>query len=258
MEQTMETDRYMPMENIVEVNGLFSIIDEKIILSDVSFQAKTGEITAILGSSGSGKTTVLKHLLGLYSSRTSSVSVFGRNPSQLEESEVKDFFQKLGVLYQEGALLNSMTVGENIGLPLEQHGHLPSDLIEYIVRMKLQQVNLEDAYEKYPPQLSGGMLKRAALARAIVMDPPLLLCDEPGAGLDPVTMSQLDHLILDLKEQLGMTVIMVTHEVPSTLRMADQVVFLENGTSIFQGTPKSALKTAPRAVMEFFARGIGE
>jgi phospholipid/cholesterol/gamma-HCH transport system ATP-binding protein len=246
------------MDKVVEVDGLFSIIDEKIILSDVSFQVFAGEITAIMGSSGSGKTTVLKHLLGLYPSRSSSVSVFGKNPSELEESEMKAFYQKLGVLYQEGALLNSMTVGENIGLPLEQHSNLPEELIEFIVRKKLQLVHLEDAYEKYPPQLSGGMLKRAALARAIVMDPPLLLCDEPGAGLDPVTKSQLDHLILDLKDQLGMTVIMVTHEVPSTLRLADEVVFLANGTSIFHGTPKSALKTAPRDVMEFFARGRGE
>ncbi len=246
------------MDSIVVVNGLFSIMDEKVILSDVSFKARTGEITAILGSSGSGKTTVLKHLLGIYTTRDNSVTVFGKNPSELEESEEKDFYQQLGVLYQEGALLNSMTVGENIGLPLDQHSDLPGELIEYIVRMKLQLVSLEDAYDKYPPQLSGGMLKRAALARAIVMDPPLLLCDEPGAGLDPVTMSQLDNLIMDLKKQIGMTVIMVTHEVPSTLRMADRIVFLENGSSIFQGTPESALESSPPAVKDFFARGMGK
>ncbi|MEA3478620.1 MAG: ATP-binding cassette domain-containing protein [Bacteroidota bacterium] len=246
------------MDNIVEVNELISIIDEKVILSDVSFQARKGEITAILGSSGSGKTTVLKHLLGIYTSLGNSVTVLGINPSELKESEEKGFYRQLGVLYQEGALLNSMTVGENIGLPLDQHYNLPAEMIEYIVRMKLQLVNLQDAYDKYPPQLSGGMLKRAAIARAIVMDPLLLLCDEPGAGLDPVTMSQLDHLIMDLKEQLGMSVIMVTHEVPTTLRVADRIVFLENGSSIFQGTPESALETSSSSVKDFFARGLGD
>jgi len=246
------------VKNLIEVDSLSFEIGNKRILNNISFQVQRGEITAILGSSGSGKTTVLKHLLGIYSSPVKSVTVLGKHPSDIEEKEQKDFYRQLGVLYQEGALLNSMTVGENLALPLEQHNELPDTLIEHIVRMKLHQVNLDGAYEKYPSELSGGMLKRAALARAIVMDPPLLFCDEPGAGLDPITMSKLDHLIMDLKKQLGMTVVMVTHEVPSTLHMADQIVFLENGSSIFQGTPKSALKSSPRVVQEFFARGLGK
>jgi phospholipid/cholesterol/gamma-HCH transport system ATP-binding protein len=245
------------VENLIEVNGLYSEIGDKLILNDVSFQVRSGEITAILGSSGSGKTTVLKHLLGIYRSPEKTVTVLGKNPSELDEKEMKVFYRQLGVLYQEGALLNSMTVGENLGLPLEQHSELPELLIENIVRMKLHQVNLDDAYDKYPSQLSGGMLKRAALARAIVMDPPLLFCDEPGAGLDPITLSNLDHLILDLKKQLGMTVVMVTHEVPSALNMADQVVFLENGSSVFHGTPEAARKSSPPIVRDFFARGLG-
>jgi phospholipid/cholesterol/gamma-HCH transport system ATP-binding protein len=245
------------METIIEVNGLSSTLDDKLILSNVGFQAMRGEITAILGSSGSGKTTVLKHLLGIYPSQGNSVSVNGVNPSRLDEAEEKGFYRQLGVLYQEGALLNSMTVGENVGLPLDQHYGYPAGMIESIVRMKLHQVNLDDAYDKYPPQLSGGMLKRAAIARAIVMDPLLLLCDEPGAGLDPVTMSQLDHLIMDLKEKLGMSVIMVTHEVPTTLRMADRIVFLENGKSIYQGSPQNALESGPPQVRNFFAKGMG-
>lgn len=258
MKTMVETYGQNPVDHIIEVDGLVSIIDGKVILSNVSFQVRTGEITAILGSSGSGKTTVLKHLLGIYTSIGNSVTVHGKNPSELQESEEKAFYRQMGVMYQEGALLNSMTVGENIGLPLDQHLELPGELTEHIVRMKLQLVNLDDAYDKYPSQLSGGMLKRAALARAIVMDPPILFCDEPGAGLDPVTMSKLDSLIVDLKEQLGMTVVMVTHEVPSTLRMADQIVFLEDGISIFQGTPESALESSPPVVRDFFARGRGE
>ena len=234
------------------------MIDEKTILKDVSFQVRSGEITAILGSSGSGKTTVLKHLLGLYKSPGNTLSVLGKNPSELEEKEEKPFYRQIGVLYQEGALLNSLTVGENLSLPLQQHYELPAGLIEQMVMIKLQQVNLEEAFDKYPSQLSGGMLKRAALARAIVMEPPLLFCDEPGAGLDPLTMSRLDQLILDLKNQLGMTVLMITHEVSSTLRMADQIVFLDQGRSIFHGPPESALDRGPRIVKDFFARGLGK
>lgn len=237
----------------IEVDGLKSVIDDKVILSNVNFQARRGEITAILGISGSGKTTVLKHLLGLYSSESTAVKVLDQNPSELEEGKEKEFYQQIGVLYQEGALLNSLTVGENIGLPLEQHTSFPKDLIESIVRYKLSLVQLEDAYFKYPAQLSGGMLKRAAIARAIVLDPPLLFCDEPGAGLDPVSLLHLDKLILDLKNQLGITVIMITHEVHSVIRMADQIVFLEEGNSLFHGSLSEAQASAEPALKEFFS-----
>jgi len=245
-------------DRIIQVNGLNSLIDGRQILTDISMEARMGEITAILGSSGSGKTTLLKHLLGIYPSPGKEVEVLGRNPSELEEADEVQFYQDIGVLYQEGALLNSLTVGENIGLPLEQHSRLPADLIERIVRLRLQMVGLEDVYLSLPSQLSAGMLKRAALARAIVMDPVVLFCDEPGAGLDPVTLSQLDHLILNLQKLLGMTVIMVTHEVNSIRRMADRVVFLEDGHAIFRGTLAEALKSPLPSLQEFFARDNDE
>jgi phospholipid/cholesterol/gamma-HCH transport system ATP-binding protein len=241
-------------ENILEVNGLNSLIDGRQILTDISMEARMGEITAILGSSGSGKTTLLKHLLGIYPSSGTEVRVLGRNPAELEEVDEVQFYQDIGVLYQEGALLNSLTVGENIGLPLEQHSRLPPPLIERIVRLKLQLVNLGEVYDSLPSQLSAGMLKRAALARAIVMDPLILFCDEPGAGLDPVTLSNLDELIVNLKEMLGMTVIMVTHEVNSIRRMADRVVFLENGHAVFTGTLDEALQSPLPSLQEFFAK----
>lgn len=241
-------------DKILEVNGLNSLIDGKQILTDISMEARMGEITAILGSSGSGKTTLLKHLLGIYQSSGTEVSVLGRNPSELEEADEVQFYQDIGVLYQEGALLNSLSVGENIGLPLEQHSRLPPALIERIVRLKLQLVNLGEVYHSLPSQLSAGMLKRAALARAIVMDPVILFCDEPGAGLDPVTLSNLDELIVNLKEMLGMTVIMVTHEVNSIRRMADRVVFLEKGHAVFTGTLDEALNSQLPSLQEFFAR----
>lgn len=243
---------------IIDVQGLISVMGNNIILTDINFHIEEGEIAVIIGGSGSGKTTVLKHLLGLYPSIDKAVSVLGENPSQLDEKEQKEFYKKIGVMYQEGALLKSMTVGENVGLPLEQHTNLPPDFIEEVVRLKLQMVHLEKAFDKYPSQLSGGMLKRVALARAIVMDPPILFCDEPGSGLDPITLSSLDELIINLKEQLGMTVVMVTHDVSSVLRMANRIIFLEKGVSIFQGTVERALASDWATIKDFFARGRGE
>jgi phospholipid/cholesterol/gamma-HCH transport system ATP-binding protein len=247
----------MANHRIIEVNGLSSILDEKLILSDVRFHVIQGEIAMILGSSGSGKTTILRHLLGLYPSSGNTVTVLGENPSQLDETEEKQFYQRLGVFYQNGALLNSYTVGENIALPLEQHTDLPDDLIEKIVKLKLHLVDLQGCYDMFPSQLSGGMLKRAALARAIIMDPPLLLCDEPGAGLDPVSLAKLDELILKLQHLLGITVLIITHNVSSILRLADRIIFLEQGMIIFEGSLSHALEASIPALQEFFNKGKG-
>lgn len=233
-------------------------IDGNLILSDINFHALAGDITVILGRSGSGKTTLLKHLLGLYPTDRDAVSVLGENPWHLEEKDEKDFYTRLGVFYQNGALLGSLTVGENVALPLRQHTGLPEEMIERLVSLKLQLVNLDDAYYKLPSQLSGGMLKRAALARAIIMDPPLLFCDEPGAGLDPVSLASLDDLILKLRNLLGISVIIVTHEASSILRIADRVVFIEQGTILFQGDLEAAKASRKQAVREFFDKGRGE
>jgi phospholipid/cholesterol/gamma-HCH transport system ATP-binding protein len=258
MMATIQPDTIPAGERIIEVEGLTSVLGEQEVLSEINFHALSGEITIILGESGSGKTTLLKHLLGLYPSRDDCLHVLGQNPSVLTDQDENKFYQRIGVLYQEGALLNSMTVGENIGLPLEQHTQFPGELIEKIVQMKLKLVNLGDVYHLYPSQLSGGMLKRAALARAIVMDPPLLFCDEPGAGLDPVNLSKLDSLILDLKAYMGMTIMMVTHELSSILRMADRIVYLEKGRCIFQGSLESALTSDLPSLKSFFAGGGNE
>lgn len=249
---------YTTNNRIIDVQGLISVMGKNVVLSEINFHIEEGEIAVIIGGSGSGKTTVLKHLLGLYPSIDRAVSVLGENPSLLDEKEQKVFYKKIGVMYQEGALLKSMTVGENVGLPLEQHTNLPPDFIDEVVRLKLQMVHLEKAFDKYPSQLSGGMLKRVALARAIVMDPPILFCDEPGSGLDPITLSSLDELIINLKEQLGMTVVMVTHDVSSVLRMANRIVFLDQGVSIFQGSVEHALASDKTIIKEFFTRGRGE
>lgn len=243
----------MDKEKIIEVKGLKVSFDGNEILSDVSFTILKGDITVVLGASGSGKSTVLKHLLGLYPLNHGYISVLGKDISQLTEEEQHQQYLNMGVFYQNGALLNSMTVGENVALPLTQHSHLPKDVILDIVHMKLGLVNLEHAFHRYPSELSGGMLKRAALARAIVMDPTLLFCDEPGAGLDPVSLKSLDNLINKLKDLLGMTIVMVTHEVASIMRIANKIVFLEDGVVAYAGSPKHAPECDVESVRQFFA-----
>lgn len=247
------TSKQMEQDTIIEVRGLGVTFDQDVILSDVCFTARKGEVTVILGGSGSGKTTVLKHLLGIYPVQRGFISVLGKDLSSLREVEQIGLYLKMGVFFQNGALLNSLTVAENVALPLEQHTNLPKSLIRDIVHMKLGLVNLEHAWHLYPSQLSGGMLKRAALARAIAMDPPILFCDEPGAGLDPVSLESLDTLILNLKNQLGMSVIMVTHELLSIVRVADKIVFLDKGTSVFEGPVKSAMQSGIPVIEDFFS-----
>ncbi len=243
----------MEKEKVIDVQGLFAAFDDTVVLSDVSFSAYKGEVTVILGGSGSGKTTLLKYLLGLYPIRRGSVSVLGKDVASLREVEQVMLYLQMGVFYQSGALLSSLTVAENVATPLAQHTDLPKELIDEIVYMKLGLVNLSHAFHLYPSQLSGGMLKRAALARAIVMDPPLLFCDEPGAGLDPVSLESLDKLILNLKDKLGMSIILVTHEVSSILRVANRIVFLDKGVVAFEGPLKTALHSDQPAVEEFFS-----
>lgn len=243
----------MEPDTIIEVRSLGVTFDQDVILSDVNFTARRGEVTVILGGSGSGKTTVLKHLLGIYPVQRGFISVLDKDISSLREIDQIGLYLKMGVFFQNGALLNSLTVAENVALPLEQHTNLPKSLIRDIVHMKLGLVNLEHAWHLFPSQLSGGMLKRAALARAIAMDPPILFCDEPGAGLDPVSLESLDTLILNLKNQLGMSVIMVTHELLSIVRVADKIVFLDKGTSVFEGTVKTAMRSEIPVMKDFFS-----
>lgn len=242
----------MTSKKIIEVNDLTVSFGDHRVLNKVGFEAYDNEITVILGGSGAGKSVLLKHMLGLFEITQGSVKILGNNIAELDEKAQKKLYLQLGVFYQNGGLLNSLTVAENIALPLEQHTNLEDVLIAHIVRTKLSLVNLSDAYHLYPSQLSGGMLKRAALARAIVMDPELLFCDEPGAGLDPVLLASLDKLILNLRRQLGMSVVIVTHEISSIMRIADRIIFLDNGEVIFHGTLSEALKTDVEAVHNFF------
>lgn len=243
----------MQKEKTIEVKNLKASFGDMQVLKDITFDVFREEITVILGPSGCGKSTVLKHILGLYPVVEGNVKVMGQNINELTEKDQKELYKKMGVFYQNGALLNSMTVGENVALPLVQHSDLSDELINELVNMKLGLVNLSDAFQKYPSELSGGMLKRAALARSIALDPPLLFFDEPGAGLDPISLESLDKLIVNLKNKLGMTVVMVTHEVSSILRIADRIIYLDKGKVAFEGTLKEALETETASVQQFFS-----
>ena len=241
--------------SIIEVKDLSATFGERKILHEVSFKAFEQEITVIIGASGSGKTTILKHLLGLYPIQEGYISVMGKNLLEIEEEEQKMLYKSMGVFYQNGGLLNSLTIGENLGLPLEQHTNLNDEIIRRIVMMKLDQVHLGNVFDQYPSQLSGGMLKRAALARAMIMDPPLLFCDEPGAGLDPVSLASLDQLLVNLKEQFGISMVIITHQVSSILRIADRIIFLEDGRVIFYDTLSAALESDIESITDFFNKG---
>jgi len=243
------------MENIIEVKKLITEYDERRILDGINLDIKENEVFIILGGSGCGKTTLLKHIIGLLKPVSGSIKVFGKEITTMEDEDLDEILMKCGVLFQNGALLNSLSVGENVAIPLEQHSNLDRELINRIIETKLNLVELANAMYLSPAELSGGMKKRAALARAIALDPQILFCDEPSTGLDPITSKAIDDLLLQLKHQLNMTIVVVTHELASIHRIADRIVFLDQGKALFVGTLKEALNSDIKEIQEFFTVG---
>jgi len=217
------------MENLTVGYG------EKIVLRDVNALLPAGQISVILGGSGGGKSTLLKNILGLEEPMAGKIYLDGSDLFRQSEFERRCMRQRMGVLFQNGALLGSLTLGENVALPLREHTDLEEEIIETVVRLKLNLVGLEPFTDYFPNQLSGGMRKRAGLARALALDPSILLCDEPSAGLDPITAAELDQLILDLLATFEMTIVVVTHDLQSLFCIADHVVFLKSGEVIYEG-----------------------
>ena len=221
---------------LIEVEKLEAWYGKRRILNGVDFRVEQGEIRVIMGGSGSGKSTLLRHMLGLNRPVSGTVKLFGKDIAQASEREKLDVRKRIGVSFQSGALLTSMTVGDNVALPLREHTDLDEQTIRIMSRIKLEVVNLGGFQDLMPSQLSGGMVKRAALARAIVMDPRLLFFDEPSAGLDPVVSAELDELILRLRDALRMTIVVVTHELESAFKIADTITVLDQGDVLMTGT----------------------
>jgi phospholipid/cholesterol/gamma-HCH transport system ATP-binding protein len=238
------------------VQGITLAFGPKIIQHDLSFDVRKGSIFAVMGGSGCGKSTVLKAMIGLLRPTAGIIQVEQENYWGAAESRRTAIGRRFGVLFQSGALWSALTVGENVALPLRTFTRLDDAAIARMVRLKLSLVGMEHAVGQLPSELSGGMRKRAGLARALAMDPDVLFFDEPSAGLDPITSSRLDDLILNLRDGLGATIVIVSHELPSLFAIADDGVFLdaETKTAIAHGSPASLRDNCPVPQVEAFMR----
>lgn len=239
---------------IIEIVDLVTAYGQRRILDGINLQILPGETMTILGRSGCGKSTLLRHLIGLSKPSQGHIFIKGQDITSLSEEEMLPIRRKIGMLFQGAALFNSMTVGDNVALPLREHTALEEPTIKIMTRMKLDQVGLAGFDDFMPAQLSGGMKKRAALARAIAMDPDILFCDEPSAGLDPIVAVGIDHLILKLKKAFHMTIVVVTHELASVSLIADRVALLDSGRIIALGTVEQLKQSADDKVQQFFNR----
>jgi phospholipid/cholesterol/gamma-HCH transport system ATP-binding protein len=246
----------MSGDAILTVRGLTAGYGDTAVLTDVSFDVRRGEVFVILGGSGCGKSTLLKHLVGLNPPLAGTIEIDGEELTTATGDARLSILRKFGMLYQSAALFSGMTVAENVALPLEEYTSLPPDAIDAVVRLKLGLVSMSHAADRMPAELSGGMKKRAGVARALALDPKLLFFDEPSAGLDPITSAELDRLILDLKDALGATIVIVTHELPSIYAVADRCIVLERQrhTIVARGTPAELRDTSDDPYVRAFFR----
>ncbi len=227
-------------ETIIEVTDLTADYEGEIVLDNISFEVKQSEIFAILGGSGCGKSTLLKHMIGLYTPAKGRIIIDGDDIVTAGEDTLRKIIAKIGVMYQGGALFGSMTLLQNVRLPLEEFTDLPDEAMDLIAMMKLKLVGLAGYENHMPAEISGGMRKRAAIARAMALDPRILFMDELSAGLDPITSAELDHLVLDLARNLGITFVIVTHELPSIYKIADRAIMLDKRAKgiVAEGRPE--------------------
>jgi phospholipid/cholesterol/gamma-HCH transport system ATP-binding protein len=237
-DNTNSSEQLRESDEVVRIRGLVKRFGDHTVLDGVNLDVHPGEMLVIMGGSGCGKSTLLRHMIGTYEPNEGTVEVFGRDLNQLEDDGLEEVLLRLGVLFQSGALFNSMTVGENVALPLREHTELDEATIEIMVKIKLEQVGLRYAEDLMPAEISGGMKKRAGLARAIALDPDILFYDEPSAGLDPVTSAEIDQLMMDLSGKLGVASVVVTHEMDSAFRIADRMIMLDKGRVLMEG-PRS-------------------
>jgi len=249
----MAADASVPAVELREVSKSFGT---RRVLDRVSLTVPAGHGFCILGRSGTGKSVMLKHIIGLMQPDEGQVLVEGRDITGLSSRALSPVRQRIGFLFQNSALFDSITVGENVAFPLRRHRKLGEDAIRARASLLLEQVGLEREYDKMPAALSGGMRKRAGLARAMALEPSILLADEPSAGLDPVTASEIDALLVDLKRQSNTTVVVVTHNIPSARAIGDELVFLHEGKVLAQGTPAD-LDASEHELVRTFMRATG-
>ncbi|MCP4401164.1 MAG: ABC transporter ATP-binding protein [bacterium] len=236
------------------VDHLVTYFGERRILDDINVRVRKGEVLVVLGGSGCGKTTFLRHLIGLLHPHSGRILMQGRDITTLDEDEMNKIRKKMGMLFQGAALFNSMTLGDNVALPLREHTKLAESTIKIMTRIKLGLVGLTGFDGFKPAQLSGGMKKRAGLARALAMDPQMLFFDEPSAGLDPIIAAEIDRLILRLKRAFKMTMVIVTHEMESAFLIADRILMLDGGSVIALGTPEEIRANPHLRVQQFLQR----
>lgn len=238
-------------EVVVRVEGLTAAFGDEVILHDVSFRIRAGEVFVILGGSGSGKSTLLKHIVGLEKPVSGSIEFDGKDVTKLSKKEIYAMRKQMGMLFQGSALFNSFNIFDNIAFPLRQHTKLSEKAIKTLIKMKLEMVGLRGVEHLMPSQLSGGMTKRAGLARAIIMDPQIVFYDEPTSGLDPISAGVINELILDLNRKLGVTSVVVSHDIDSALLIADKVIILFAGEIIAMGTPEEIRSSTDPKVVQF-------
>lgn len=239
---------------MIRVENLVGAYGELEVLHGVSLHVGDGEIVVVMGQSGCGKTTLLRHLMGLQEPKSGSVRIGKKELSAMTSQEYLEFCRAMGVLFQSGALFNSLTVGENVAFPLREHSRLADRTIGIVVGMKLKQVGLEGTEDLMPAELSGGMKRRAGLARALALDPSILFLDEPTSGLDPIIAAGIDELILRLRDAYKATMVVVAHDIASGMKIADRVAVLLDGRVVELGTPEQIRNSAHPYVRQFLER----
>ncbi|VAX22905.1 Phospholipid ABC transporter ATP-binding protein MlaF [hydrothermal vent metagenome] len=241
----------MPQDNIIEVHDLHKAFGTKVVLDGANLNIKRGESMVIIGGSGTGKSVLIKHIIGLLTPDSGKVLVDGVDVGKLDEDRLNEFRRKFGMLFQGAALFDSLTIGENVGFALKEHTNLSKRDIEKKVTEKLNVVGLYNVENLKPAELSGGMKKRAGLARAIAMDPQIILYDEPTTGLDPVMCDQINELIVSIQKKVGATAVTITHDMVSANKIADSIAMLYEGKFVAVGTPEEVLYSTVPEVAEF-------